>query len=102
MPKINVASSMIVEDHLKRCLAKTSNKPFKTSNNKLLPKAQHSPFGDFPKDYLPNKKSLCTAVEPIDKHEQSLAASGTAILKKGQGLGGKSTSLNKPKDRPQP
>jgi len=39
MPKINFASSMIVEDHLKKCLAKTSNKPFKVSNNKLLPKA---------------------------------------------------------------
>jgi len=25
MPKINMASSMLVEDHLKKCLAKTSN-----------------------------------------------------------------------------
>lgn len=39
MPKINFASSMIVEDHLKKCLAKTTNKPFKVANNKLLPKA---------------------------------------------------------------
>jgi hypothetical protein len=38
-PKINFASSMMIEDHLKRCLAKTSNKPFKVSDNKLLPKA---------------------------------------------------------------
>lgn len=77
MPKINFASSMIVEDHLKRCLAKTTNKPFKVSNNKLLPKAQHSPFGDFPKDYMPGKKNLVTQIEPIDKHELSLAATGT-------------------------
>jgi hypothetical protein len=77
MPKINFASSMIVEDHLKRCLAKTTNKPFKVSNNKLLPRAQHSPFGDFPKDYLPSKKNPVTQIEPIDKHEQSLAATGT-------------------------
>ena len=48
MPKISYASTMMIEDHLKRCLAKTSNKPFKVSNNKLLPKSQHSPFGDFP------------------------------------------------------
>ncbi len=39
MPKISYASTMIVEDHLKKCLAKTSNKPFKVSDNKLLPKA---------------------------------------------------------------
>ena len=32
--------------------------------------------------------------------EVSLAATGTAILKKGDGLGGKSTSLNKPKPKP--
>ena len=55
IPKINFASSMMIEDHLKRCLAKTSNKPFKVSDNKLLPKAQHSPFGDFPKEYLAKK-----------------------------------------------
>jgi hypothetical protein len=46
---------MMIEDHLKRCLAKTSNKPFKVSDNKLLPRAQHSPFGDFPKEYMPKK-----------------------------------------------
>ena len=33
--------------------------------------------------------------------EVSLAAVGTAILKKGDGLGGKSTSLNRPNERPQ-
>jgi hypothetical protein len=55
-PKQNFASSMVVEDHLKKCLAKTSNKPFKVTDNKLLPRAQHSPFGDFPKEYM-NKKA---------------------------------------------
>lgn len=57
MPKISYASTMIVEDHLKRCLAKTSNKPFKVSNNKLLPKSQHSAFGDFPKEFMPAKQT---------------------------------------------
>ena len=41
-------------------------------------------------------------MKPIDKQEVSLAASGTAILKKGDGLGGKATSLNKPKPVPKP
>jgi len=67
---------MIVEDHLKRCLAKTTNKPFKISDNKLLPRAQHSPFGDFPKEYLPQKQTPKTDIEPIEKHEQSIAAKG--------------------------
>ena len=38
----------------------------------------------------------------MDKVEVSMAASGTAILKKGDGLGGKSTSLNRPKLKPVP
>ena len=69
MTKVNHASSMMIEDHLKRCLAKTSNKPFKVLDNKLLPKSLHSPFGDFPKEYLANKKSPVTELEPIIKHE---------------------------------
>lgn len=99
-PKINFASTMIVEDHLKKCLAKTSAKPFNPNKNKHLPRTQHSPFGDFPKDYMPNKQAKVTAVEPIQKHEQSIAAKGTAILKKGEGMGGKTVSLNKPKEKP--
>jgi hypothetical protein len=55
---------MMIEDHLKRCLAKTSNKPFKVSDNKLLPRAQHSPFGDFPKEYMPKKQFQVTELQP--------------------------------------
>jgi len=101
-PRQNFASTMVVEDHLKKCLAKTSGKPFKASNNKLLPKAQHSPFGDFPGDYMPKKKMGVTDMGPTVAMEQSIAATGTAILKKGGGLGGKTTSLLAPKEKPQP
>jgi hypothetical protein len=76
IPKISYASTMIVEDHLKKMLASTSNKPFKVTDNKLLPRAQHSPFGDFPKDFMPGKKRSPTDIEPIEKHEQSIAAKG--------------------------
>lgn len=65
-----------------------------------MPRAQHSAFGDFPKDWMKNKAPGVTEVKPIEKQEVSIAATGTAILKKGDGLGGKSVSLNKPKDRP--
>jgi hypothetical protein len=74
MTKVNHASSMMIEDHLKRCLAKTSNKPFKVADNKNLPKALQSPFGDFPKEYLPKNKNQVTDLEPTIKYEQSIAA----------------------------
>jgi hypothetical protein len=56
MPKINFASSMIVEDHLKTILSKTQGKFWKAYDNKLLPRAPHSAFGDFPKELIPRNK----------------------------------------------
>jgi len=58
MPKISYASTMIVEDHLKKLLTSNTDHPFKASNNKLLPRAQHSPFGDFPADKMPVRKAF--------------------------------------------
>lgn len=78
MPKINFASSMIVEDHLKKVLAKTDGKPWKFSQNKLLPKSQHSPFGDFPADYMPKRDNAPVPVPNIGAAEQSIAAKGTS------------------------
>jgi hypothetical protein len=74
LTKMNPASTMIVEDHLKKCLAKTSNKPYQPNKNKLLPRTQHSPFGDFPKESMPKRVAKVTEVEPIQRHEQSIAA----------------------------
>jgi len=78
LSKINFASSMIVEDHLKKVLAKTDGKQWKFSMNKLLPRSQHSPFGDFPRDYFPKKKSSIEPVPKIDLAEVSIAAKGTS------------------------
>jgi hypothetical protein len=77
MPKINFASSMIVEDHLKKVLAKTDGKGWKFSQNKLLPRSQHSPFGDFPREYFNAKKAGVEPVPLIDAAEVSIAAKGT-------------------------
>jgi hypothetical protein len=90
---------MILEDHLKKCLSMTSGDQWKPYHNRNLPRAQHSAFGDFPKEFLKTKAKGVTEVKPIDKQEVSIAATGTAILKKGDGLGGKSTSLNMPRAR---
>ena len=49
------------------------------------------------------KKDLgVTEVKPIGLQKVSIAAKGTTILKKGDGLGGKSFSLNQPKAKPVP
>ena len=77
MPKIGYASTMIVEDHLKKLLTANTNQPFKASNNKLLPRAQHSPFGDFPPEKMPAKKTNYVSEPPaIEKHELSVSAKG--------------------------
>jgi|TARA_B110000305_G_C19305482_1_gene571337 hypothetical protein len=100
--RVAPASQMILEDHLKKCLSMTSGAQWKPYQNKNLPRAQHSAFGDFPNDYMKKKALGVTPIQPMDKQEVSIAASGTAILKKGDGLGGKTVSLNRPKDRPVP
>jgi hypothetical protein len=51
---------------------------------------------------MPKKGSPVTDIGPTLGHEQSIAATGISILKKGEGLGGKAVSLNKPKERPLP
>jgi len=95
---------MILEDHLKKCLSMTSGVTWKPYKNKNLPRNPHSAFGDFPADYM---KGLSAAkrAEALNASNQalaevSIAAKGTTILKKGDGLGGKSVSLNKPKPAP--
>lgn len=92
----------MVEDHLKKCLSKTTTHTWKPYDNPNLPRAQHSAFGDFPTEYMKKKAMGVTAVKSIEKHEVSMAASGTAILKKGDGNGGKTVSLNKPIAKPVP
>ena len=51
---------------------------------------------------MKKKAAGVTALTPIDQQEVSIAASGTAILKKGDGSGGKSFSLNRGTDKPVP
>ena len=80
MSKIHHASCLIVEDHLKKVVSKTGSIPFKTSNNKHLPRAQHSAFGDFPKDYMKKNGPAVTKPQPLDKLELSVAAKATGKL----------------------
>ncbi|EGR28669.1 hypothetical protein IMG5_170910 [Ichthyophthirius multifiliis] len=91
LKKENIASQLIVEDHLKNMLAKSRNctyKPWKSSN---APKNAHSPFGDYPPEYIPTQK--CLEKKHIPIYEDSQAA--TTINKyQGlrQGTGGKTST----------
>lgn len=49
---------------------------------------------------MKKKRLGVTAVQPIAAQEVSIAARGSAILKKGDGLGGKCSSLLKPRAKP--
>jgi len=52
MTKQNLASQIIVQDHMKQILMKSENKNYRPWDSKFCPKNPHSPFGDFPKEYM--------------------------------------------------
>ena len=110
MPKINHGSSMIVEDQLKKVLTRTTGNQWKFNDNKLIPRSQHSVFGDFPKEYLKRSGDKVDPVPKINDAELSIASNGKGkllsillgldFLKTGMGSGGKTSSLFSPKDVP--
>lgn len=90
--KENIASQCIIEDHLKNMLAKSENKNYKPWKNKFAPKNPHTPFGDYPKEYIPKEKVPVKNLMPI--HEDSQAAT---VVNKYEGVrtgsGGKTSTL---------
>jgi len=90
--KDNIATTLVLEDHLKNMLSKTSNLDYKPWKTKYAPKNPESPFGNFPPDFLTCKTITSPKRAPI--HEDSQAA--TTINKyssKNQGTGGKTSFL---------
>jgi len=75
-PKINFASSMIVEDHLKKVITSTEGRKWKVSDNKLLPRSQHSVFGDFPAEYMKKAGATVTAPPQVENAEVTYASVG--------------------------
>jgi len=89
--KDNIASKMICEDHLRAMLKKSENNHYKPWKNQFAPKNPHSPFGDFPKTHL-TKTTKGTKLDQV--HEDSHAATTIkATTSIGNGVGGRSTSL---------
>ena len=69
---------MVVEDHLKKVITMTKGKVWNPYDNKLIPRANHSVFGDYPADYMKDfrRKSNVTPLPKIEDAERSLAAAG--------------------------
>ena len=70
---LNPSSQLLFEDALKRCLNKYGGKkvPLKSP---YAPPLHNSPFGDFPKSYLPKKNSDYNLVD-IESHQVANASS---------------------------
>lgn len=75
--KENIASKLIVEDYMKGMLSKSQNVHYKPWKNKFAPKNPHSPFGDFPKEFV-NKKAPTTKLD--QDHEYSHASTKISKL----------------------
>ena len=56
--KTSPASEIILEEHLKKCLGRTETHPFNPTKNTMMPRAQHSCFGDFPKEKMFKKEKI--------------------------------------------
>ena len=65
--ELNPSNQLLFEEELKKCLYKyQGGNPAKKSDK--APKNKHSPFGDFPPGYLPQKTQDFTVVN-IDSHQ---------------------------------
>lgn len=70
-----MASSLILEDHFKKLAGKENNKIQVAKLDTKVPRMQHSPFGDFPKDYGV-KKGGATAEPKVPVEQPGLAVTG--------------------------
>lgn len=69
---LNPSSQLLVEDQLKRCLNKAKGIGYKALYSKNAPRNKHSPFGDFPAEYMPKKRDDYSDLN-IDSHQVSHA-----------------------------
>jgi len=65
MQKINLGSQFIVEDHLKKVVTMTRGKSWKVSDNTMVPRSNHSAFGDFPDDVMKDFRRNSMSVTPV-------------------------------------
>jgi len=92
----NMASKLITEDYLRMMVAKNQNVHYKPWKNIFSPRNPHSPFGDFPQGFL-TKTVTSPKQAPVHEisHAQTMIKSFSSV---GNGLGGKSATLNPKKE----
>lgn len=74
--ELNPSSQLLFEENLKKVLAKyDGNKSTKEFTSKFAPRNKHSPFGDFPTGYMPQKTQDFTLVN-IDSHQVAHSVTG--------------------------
>jgi hypothetical protein len=66
--KLNPASVMLNEDHLKKCLNKPTGQSYKLLKSTFAPRNKHSAFGDFPREFIKKPKETFDIVS-IDSHQ---------------------------------
>jgi len=64
---LNPSSQLLFEEELKKCLSKYGGDRVSTKS-KYAPRNKHSPFGDFPPGYMPQKQHDYTLVN-IESHQ---------------------------------
>lgn len=69
--KSNPSTQLLVEESLKIILNKSKGLGYKASRTKQAPRNKHSPFGDFPGDFMPKKKETFE-LDAIDSQQVSL------------------------------
>jgi hypothetical protein len=117
MAEFGGACDLIANDYTKTVLMKKVGKGGKVEKaaqpykHKLCPKPAHSPFGDFPRDYLPKKFPHFTQPPAVPLHQMTatqkrilfsppfLSFIGEFLLKK-KGTGGLTSSLQPRKPKP--
>lgn len=88
---VNPSSQLLFDEALKTCLAKYGGGAgIKGLKSKYAPRNKHSPFGDFPKGYMPQKTEDFTAID-IDTHQ---VANSVTNMGGSHGRFNRSTSKN--------
>eukprot|EP00357_Protocruzia_adherens_P004163 CAMPEP_0115040656 /NCGR_PEP_ID=MMETSP0216-20121206/44959_1 /TAXON_ID=223996 /ORGANISM="Protocruzia adherens, Strain Boccale" /LENGTH=287 /DNA_ID=CAMNT_0002421939 /DNA_START=42 /DNA_END=905 /DNA_ORIENTATION=- len=96
---LSPASDLILNDHIKKLEGKSNP----VQERKFLSRRKHSPFGDFPSDYM--KPQFARPVAKQETKPQNfldVQGSKTNFMKKRQGSGGKATTLASPTKKVEP
>lgn len=97
--RFSAANDLMFEDCLKSILLKAkTGKIYCPYKNKFCPKPMQSPFGDFPEEYLPQRKSKRFGHFGASNMSSTMRSNiffETLLetLKKGEGIGGKAATL---------